>query len=277
MGERPVGAPVTVRGVPLRRGTRVRLRPSRRADIFDLALDGRVAEVDGVEEDVEGRLHVAVTVDADPGRDLGAEGRIAHRFFFSPDELEPLAPGQASEGPARILVAGIGNVFMADDAFGPEVVGALRARGLPAGALLADFGIRGMDLAYRLLDGFEAAVLIDAMPRGGRPGDLYVVEPEIEPGQAAPEAHAMDPVRVLALARELGGSLPRTLVVGCEPQVRMSGDEPDVVVGLSDPVRRAVDGAVRLVESLVTRLLDAPERPLDRPVPAAADPMPGGR
>ncbi|MET8678995.1 hydrogenase maturation protease [Streptomyces sp. NPDC004647] len=249
---------VTVDGVVLRRGSRVRLRPSRSADIFDLALAGRNAEVDTVEEDFEGRIHVAVVLQGDPGRDFGVSGQIGHRFFFSPEEVEP-AGTQPESGPGRprVLVAGIGNVFLADDAFGPEVIAALRHRPLPDGVHVADFGIRGMDLAYRLLEGYDAALLVDAAPRGHRPGTVSVIEPEIAELDGAPEAHAMDPVKVLALARRLGdGPLPRILIVGCEPLVRMNGDEPDVVFGLSAPVQQAVGEAVRMVETLVGEVLD---------------------
>jgi hydrogenase maturation protease len=251
-------------GVSYAPGTRVRLRPSRRADIMDLALAGRIAEVAAVEEDFEGQVHVAVVLEGDPGRDLGSASQIGHRFFFAPDELEPL-PGPDGDPPRhRVLVAGVGNIFMADDGFGPEAATALVHRPLPEGVHVADFGIRGMDLAYRMLDGYDTVVLLDATPHGQPPGTLSVIEPDLAalPAEGAPEAHAMDPVRVLALARSLGdGELPRVLVVGCEPQVRMHGDEPDVVVGLSEPVREAVERAVPFVESLLAEILaDAAER-----------------
>ncbi|MGK5545874.1 hydrogenase maturation protease [Streptomyces sp. URMC 127] len=171
--------------------------------------------------------------------------------------------------PRRVLVAGIGNIFLADDGFGPEVINALRARPLPDGVDAADFGIRGMDLVYRLLDGYAAAVLVDAAPRGGTPGTLYVLDvdgtgPDFAP--AAPEAHGMDPVKVLATARELAGwegaAFPRVVLVGCEPLVRMRGDEPDVVRGLSDPVRASLGEAARLVETVATDLLRGAAEPL---------------
>ncbi|MFC4496926.1 hydrogenase maturation protease [Streptomyces ovatisporus] len=260
-------------GVEVGRGSRVRLRPGRPSDIFDLELSGRTAEVEAVEEDLEGRVHLVVTLEGDDGRDFRTG--LGHRFFFSPEEVEPVAGGRA--GP-RILIAGIGNVFLADDAFGPEVVAAMRGREVPAGVHVADFGIRGMDLAYRLQDGYDVAVLVDAAPRGGTPGTLYVIEAEDptdagaeagQPGaarqQGLPEAHGMDPVQVLALAGQLGGErLPRVVVLGCEPAVRMRGDEPDVVVGLSEQVREAVGEAVVLLEELTGELLRDPSGDLSR-------------
>ncbi len=103
----------------------------------------------------------------------------------------------------------------------------LRAGGFPEGVHVADFGIRGMDLAYALQDGYDAAVFVDAVPRGDAPGTLFVIEPDLDTGDAVPEAHGMDPVKVLALARELGGLPERVLVVGCEPKTRMSGDDDE--------------------------------------------------
>ncbi|MGW1028589.1 hydrogenase maturation protease [Streptomyces sp. NPDC002577] len=251
----PLSRTVTVDGTVLRRGSRVRLRPRQRADIFDMALAGRTAEVATVEEDLEGRIHVSVTLDGDPGRDLGTGAQIAHRFFFSPAELEPLGEAGDRTSDARVLVAGIGNIFLGDDAFGPEVAAVLLTRPRPAGVHIADFGIRGMDLAYALGDGYDAAVLVDAAPRGQAPGTLYVIEPEEPAGEPAPEAHGMDPVRVLALARHLNGNLPRTLIVGCEPHACTTDDETEVGTGLSAPVRLAVGRAVGLVESVVDDLL----------------------
>lgn len=282
-----------MKGTAFRPGSRVRLRPSRSADILDLALAGRTAEVAAVEEDLEGQVHVAVVLDGDPGRDLGAAVQIGHRFFFAPDELEP-ADGGSAPPAARILVAGVGNIFMADDGFGPEAAAALTRLPLPDGVHVADFGIRGMDLAYRMLDGYDTVVLLDAAPRGEAPGTLSVIEPDPGslPSAPAPEAHGLDPVKVLALARMLGdGRLPRVLVVGCEPLVRMRGDEPDVVVGLSDPVSEAVERSVPFVRSLVDELLAessaapagptgpaAPAGPTGRAAPAApAGPPPAGR
>ncbi|MEU5085362.1 hydrogenase maturation protease [Streptomyces sp. NPDC021356] len=173
--------------------------------------------------------------------------------------------------PARLLIAGVGNIFLADDAFGPEVLRALAARPLPDGVRARDFGIRGLDLAYALLDGYDTAVLVDAAPRGHRPGTLSLIEPDppdrTAPDGIPPEAHGMDPARVLALAAHLGdGPLPRVLVLACEPAAR-TGADADIAPGLSDPVRRAVGPAVDALRTLVPLLLDDPAAtlPLSRP------------
>ena len=106
----------------------------------------------------------------------------------------------------RVLVAGVGNIFLGDDAFGVEVVQRLARRPLPDGVRVVDFGIRGFDLTYALLDGYEAVILVDAAPRGGRPGTLYVIEPELDDGGEPPatglmiDPHNLDPARVLRLA-----------------------------------------------------------------------------
>jgi len=241
-------------GRELRRGSRVRLRPRPGADVFDLVLAGRTATVQAVEQDVEGRVLVAVTVDDDPGRDLGGLREPGHRFFFAPAELEPLE---------RVLVAGIGNVFLGDDGFGVALAGRLAQRTPVPGVEVVDFGIRGMDLAYALLDDdLAAAVLLDAAPRGGAPGTLYVVEPEVCDDDVGLETHGMDPVMVLGLVRALGGRPPRTLVVGCEPLTRMTGEEDEVVAELSAPVSAALDGAVALVHELLVDLTgQAPKAP----------------
>jgi hydrogenase maturation protease len=243
-----------VAGVEVGRGSRVVLRPRAGADIFDRAIAGKVAVVDRVDEDMEGSVQLAVVVEDDPGRDLGEMRQPGHRFFFSPEEVEPLA-GQPQPA-ARVLVAGIGNIFMGDDAFGVEVARRLAERPLPAGVEVGDFGIRGIDLMYALGEGYDAAVFVDAVPRGEAPGTLSVIEPELEEGEATIDAHGMDPVKVLSLARQVGSVPERILVVGCEPAVRMTGDEEEVVGELSAPVRAAIDDAVGLVESVIRELTE---------------------
>ena len=250
--ERPAPEAVTVDGVELRRRSRVRLRPKARADVLDVALEGRTAIVEELVESMDGVVQLAVTVEDDPGRDLGSERQIGHRFFFSPTEVEPLAPRPAPVAARRILVAGIGNVFFGDDGFGVAVAGRLAATALPPGVDVVDFGIRGMDLAYALRD-YDVAIFVDAVPRGGVPGTLYVIEPDTRGAQAGPDAHAMDPVKVLALARGLGDPLPRVLVVGCEP-ARVPSEDEDLSAELSEAVRASLDEAVRTVEGLLDDL-----------------------
>jgi hydrogenase maturation protease len=254
--ERPAPEEVCVAGTELRAGSRVRLRPCARGDIVDIALEGQAAVVESIEQDIEGNVLLAVVLDQDPGRDLGAARQPGHRFFFSPSELEPLgqAAAETTRPSRRVLVAGIGNVFLGDDGFGVALADRLARRELPAGVEVIDYGIRGMDLAYAMQDDYDAVVLLDAAPRGGQPGTLYVIEPELEDEELALDAHGMDPVTVLAMVRALGAEPPHTMVVGCEPQTRMHGDEDDLVVALSEPVRAALDPAVELLESLLSEL-----------------------
>ena len=155
--------------------------------------------------------------------------------------------------PRRILVAGVGNIFLGDDGFGVEVVKRLAGRELPEGVEVVDFGIRGLDLAYALQRDYEVVVFVDATPRGQEPGTVYLIEPEIEEdGEVSLDTHGMDPVKVIKLSRALGARPPRTLVVGCEPQVVVSGEDyDDMIMELSEPVGAAVEEAVKLVESLV--------------------------
>lgn len=168
----------------------------------------------------------------------------------------------------RLLVAGIGNVFLGDDGFGVEVVARLSRRPLPEGVEVADFGIRGFDLAYALMEGYQAAVLVDALPRDGQPGALFVVEPDLEQldqleAPAVADGHGMDPVAVLRMVKQFGGKPPRLYVVGCEP-ASLGGEQGEM--GLSPPVEAALDGAVELVEDLVRRLLGPVEAGLQREV-----------
>ena len=154
----------------------------------------------------------------------------------------------ADPGP-RILVAGIGNVFRSDDGFGCEVLRRLAADPWPDGVRLVDYGIRGLHLAYDLLDPWDALVIVDALPDRGAVGSVDVVRvgPEDVGDGSHVDAHGMDPATVLASLAALGGRLPtNTLVVGC--QVADTGDG----MGLTAPVMAAVDQAVRTVRALVT-------------------------
>ncbi len=252
---RPGPNAVDVRGVEIRRGSRVLLHPRAGGDILDDALAGRIAFVEGLDEDDEGQIHVSVTIEDDPGRDLGEARQPSHRFFFSLDEVVPLDDAPAVPGGKRVLVAGIGNIFLGDDGFGVEVARRLAARELPPGIEVGDFGIRGMDLAYSLQDGYDAAIFVDIAPRGEAPGTLSVIEPDTDDGEVVLDTHGMDPVRVLRLAKELGRAPKRTLIVACEPQTVVTGQHDEDLVGeLSGPVLAAVDKAVTLVEELALDL-----------------------
>ena len=153
-----------------------------------------------------------------------------------------------------ILIAGIGNVFCGDDAFGVEVARALSAVALPGDVEVVDFGIRGIDLAYAMLDPHELVILVDAVRRGVEPGTVVVLEPELDddPGDGAMiETHEMTPLKVLRAVRQLGGVPSKVLVVGCEPADLGSEDEP--AMGLSPAVRAAVPHAVATVQTLISR------------------------
>ena len=166
--------------------------------------------------------------------------------------------------PERILIACIGNIFLGDDGFGVEVARRLMNRQYPEGVQIIDFGIRGMDLAYTLLDDYDTLVLVDAVPRGGPPGTLYLIEPDLtgidpekgaEASREALDAHSMDPVKVLAFARTLGARPIHTLLIGCEPATfTESADYAEMQMGLSEPVQAAIDDAVKMIDSLITDL-----------------------
>jgi hydrogenase maturation protease len=151
-----------------------------------------------------------------------------------------------------VLVAGIGNIFLGDDGFGVEVVRRLASRPLPAGVRVADFGIRGLHLAFELLEHPEdTTILVDVTPRSGEPGTVYLIEPDLEtlaaPAGGPADAHDMTPAAVFGLLRSLGGTPGRVLIVGCEP---LSTEEE---MGLSPPVEGAVDEAVALILDVLMR------------------------
>ncbi|MDT7689939.1 MAG: hydrogenase maturation protease [Acidobacteriota bacterium] len=162
-----------------------------------------------------------------------------------------------------ILIAGIGNIFLGDDAFGSEVARALARRELPEGVRVVDFGIRGFDLAYALLDGYDVTVFVDATPRGGEPGTLYTIEPDLDEldnpdaGAMMVETHGMNPLKVLAMVKSMGGHFKRILLVGCEPAPLLSEEGH---MGLSEAVELAVVEAVEMVESLVRKILEEESR-----------------
>ncbi|WP_376796927.1 hydrogenase maturation protease [Thermogemmatispora sp.] len=185
--------------------------------------------------------------------DLSEQGRATS------SALEEALAGTAPDELHRLLVAGIGNIFLGDDGFGCVV--AQRARGrYPPGVEVVDFGIRGLELAYALLDGYDALVLIDAVPRGGSPGTLYLLKPllpemdqaaDLAAGRLGLEAHSLDPLRVLTFARALGAPVIPTLLIGCEPGPLT---EEALQMGLSPPVEAAVEAALQLLDAVVARL-----------------------
>jgi hydrogenase maturation protease len=159
----------------------------------------------------------------------------------------------------QILVACIGNIFFGDDGFGVEVARALAAAPLPAAVKVIDYGIRGLDLAYALLDPWSAVILVDAVARGGKPGTLYTLEPQLtEDSQSASlDPHALDPVRVIRCARSLGEVNARIYIVACEPQDL--GDELEGRMELSPAIEAAIPGAVRMVRDLIATISQVAE------------------
>jgi hydrogenase maturation protease len=252
-----------ISGIEVRTGSRVRLSPRKGGDVMDIALAGQIATIECIEQDYEGKSHVCVVLDEDPGRDMGLLRQPGHRFFFDAEEVEPLSEEEArqihSVPKPTILVAGIGNIFLGDDAFGVEVVRRMADVQLPESVRVADFGIRGFDLAYALQDGYETTILVDACPHGEAPGTLYVIEPDLkvlddpEAPQAVVEAHAMNPMNVLRMARAMNIEVKNVLLIGCEPET-LGGEEGQM--GLSVAVEAAVDHAVKLVESIVNKILN---------------------
>ena len=155
----------------------------------------------------------------------------------------------------HILIAGVGNIFLGDDAFGVAVAQALPARALPGQVQVRDFGIRSFDLAYALLDDWIAVILVDAVSRNATPGTLFVIEPDLNDlsETSSPfDGHGMDPVSVLRLAQTLGEIQPKVLVVGCEP-ADLGGEEGRM--GLSPEIEAAVEEATTMVERLARELL----------------------
>jgi hydrogenase maturation protease len=251
----------------LKPGTRVRLRPrARGGDAMDVILAGKIAMIESIEQDYEGGVHLAVVVDDDPGRDLGLMRQPGHRFFYSPTEVEvyvnenvaaPITERPSSDCSLTepILIAGIGNIFLADDGFGVAVAQRLLSCELPNGVRVVDYGIRGLDLAYALADAQGVAILVDACARGEAPGTLFVIEPAVGADTVdsplAVDAHSMNPMRVIQMAKSMGNPDARILLVGCEPAT-LGPEEGQL--GLSDRVAAAVDDAVALVLRLVRQI-----------------------
>lgn len=156
-----------------------------------------------------------------------------------------------------ILVAGVGNIFMRDDAFGTEVARRLKEKTLPPDVRVIDFGIRGLDLLYDLLDDhYELVVIVDAIKRGGKPGTLYVLEPDISDAEnweieLAP--HNLDPAQVLKTAQGMGAAVERFRIVGCEPASLDVSEEG--IIGLTEAIKGSVDPAIEIVECLIREVV----------------------
>jgi hydrogenase maturation protease len=154
----------------------------------------------------------------------------------------------------KVLIACVGNIFLGDDGFGVEVARSLSQRQLPEGVSVKDYGIRGFDLAYALLDPWDLVIMVDALSRGEAAGTLYVIEPELNRPASADTAlnpHGMDPVRVLSLAASMGTISAQVLVVGCEPHD--FGDELEGRMGLSSPIEGVVEAASDVILDLVAK------------------------
>jgi hydrogenase maturation protease len=166
----------------------------------------------------------------------------------------------------RLLIACIGNIFLGDDGFGVEVARRLAQRPLPAEVTLKDFGIRGLDLTYALLDPYEVVILVDACPRGGAPGTLYLLEPDpldldapngVNTGvNIGIEAHSVNPLSVLRIVRSMGGASGRIFILGCEPGDLGLDAEDGGKLGLSHPVLAAVDEALSMLDTLISTSLN---------------------
>ena len=161
----------------------------------------------------------------------------------------------------RILVAGVGNIFLGDDGFGCEVVRRLAGEELPEGVTVADFGIKGVHLAYELLEGYDTVIIVDAAPCGGEPGSLFLIEPVLEEVAESPlvqaasegesalvDAHGLEPDAIFGMLKALGGNVGRALVVGCEPEDISDG------IGLTATMEGAVEPAVRRLVEIIHRL-----------------------
>jgi hydrogenase maturation protease len=155
----------------------------------------------------------------------------------------------------HVLVAGVGNIFLGDDAFGSAVARRLAREHWPEDVRVADFGIGSLDLVFALMDGYDTVILIDAVPRGGEPGTVYTLDVDhVDDGDVTLDAHTMDPLRVLAAAKSMGASWNRLLVVGCEPSPDTVDADGPGCLGMSPPVERAVEEAIQVVRRLVCGL-----------------------
>jgi hydrogenase maturation protease len=169
-------------------------------------------------------------------------------------DLQSLEEPRLPEMDKQILVAGIGNAWLGDDGFGGHVVNRLLQMGVPPGVRVQDFGSGGLDLAYEVMRGYHAMVLVDVSQQGGEPGDVYVIEPDpeeikpIEDGETI-SPHGMDPQSVLRFVKTVHGWPGKVVVVGCEP-----ADVENIALELSEPVKAAVDKAAGVVLEELNKL-----------------------
>ena len=156
----------------------------------------------------------------------------------------------------KLLVAGIGNIFLGDDAFGSEVARQLMHETLPPEARVFDFGIRSYDLVYALMDGYDATILIDITSQGQPPGTVYLIEPDLNQldqiDEPMADAHSMNPLKVLQMLRTFGASPGKLYLIGCKPAI-LECEEGQI--GLSESVSAAVPQAIQMIKSLVKNLL----------------------
>jgi hydrogenase maturation protease len=219
---------------------------------YDWALNSRRKETARVGTSERAAANIGLSASSRRCRD-GMGKRVAMRVAIGDGEAGhayDAGPADGTDAPRRVLVAGIGNIFLGDDGFGVEVVARLSDMDLAPGVTVADYGIRGLHLAYAILaGGHDTTILVDAVPRGDAPGTVYLIEADTTDLDRSPvDAHGMHPVAVLGLLRQLGGEPGRVLVVGCEPE------RVDEGIGLSAPVAAAVEEAVRLVRTLTADL-----------------------
>lgn len=153
----------------------------------------------------------------------------------------------------RLLVACIGNIFLGDDGFGCEVARSLAVKKLPSDVQVVDYGIRGLDLAFALVEPYSVVILVDAIARGGTPGAVYVLQPVNDPSppNVTPNGHSMEPQHLLAMARSVGDIRSEIYIVGCEPLD--FGDELEGRMGLSSQAASAVPRAVETILDLISR------------------------
>ncbi len=155
----------------------------------------------------------------------------------------------------KILVAGIGNIFLGDDAFGVEMVQRLSATPLPPEVTLADFGIRSFDLAYAMAEDYDVTILLDAISQGQPPGTVSLIEPDIIGSHMGDpiDAHNMNPMRALQMASSLGGQPRRLYLIACEPAVL---ETEEGQLGLSDQIEAAIPTAIEMLRTLLDELLN---------------------